>query len=160
MFRFFLSCCFCCSCPPSRIPPSFTFIPPGLPPPSSPEPEPTLVFSLLTFTLSPSSGSHPLPSLHLFSCLLITLCSPCFSTEVHLEEWRGVGGRWWWWKTRLPGARGTAYPYQSPTCLLDPPGHWRRSSLKQRILSLLHYSVDSVTLPSSQHFSFGRCGQR
>lgn len=26
-------------------------------------------------------------------------------------------------ETRLPRARGTAYPYQASTCLLDPPGH-------------------------------------
>lgn len=52
------------------------FLPPSIP--AFQPPFPTFLRSLLTFTLSPYSHSHLLPSLHLFLCLLITLCSPCF----------------------------------------------------------------------------------
>lgn len=73
---------------------------------------------------------HSFPTLHFtmsssicFS-LLITLCFPCFqrstSSKVEEREEKRRGGGL---KTRLPRARGTAYPYQASTCLLDPPGH-------------------------------------
>lgn len=52
------------------------FLPPSIP--AFHQLFPSFLRSLLTFTLSPFSHSHLLPSLHLFLCLLITLCSPCF----------------------------------------------------------------------------------
>lgn len=47
-----------------------------------------------------------------------------FQEEEYLKSGRGrAGEEKSGEETRLPRARGTAYPYQTSTCLLDPPGH-------------------------------------
>lgn len=74
-----------------------------------------LFFSLLPFSVHLSFT----PSVSLFWLLFALIVF-----RVHLEKWRGKRGEEEEGvKTRLPRARGTAYPYQASTCLLDPPGH-------------------------------------
>lgn len=67
----------------------------------------------------PTSCAFFLPSV----CLSWLLSSLVFFRRV-LETWgRGRAEEKSGEDTRLPRARGTAYPYQASTCLLDPPGH-------------------------------------
>lgn len=77
-----------------------------------------LQFNLILFHKKITYRYYMHSSFHLFASLdyrLLSFLEECLKSE--------GGGQKSGEETRLPRARGTAYPYQTSTCLLDPPGH-------------------------------------